>query len=174
MTPNRSLTGTGWPNAMRVAWIRFLRAVRWRTRWSRNLARSRSARFAGSGSSDRGHEIASGQLGEDPGVDPVGLGREGGQTPDLLGIGDLDVPAGELEGVVDEAGPVHRLDRRADRLAVAIHPGDEGSEGVGVGPHRGHLDRSTTLIEQVHIEPLAQQVQSGVQHPLGLQGDSLR
>jgi hypothetical protein len=27
-------------------------------------------------------------------------------------IGDLDLPAGELELVVDEAGTVHRLDRR--------------------------------------------------------------
>jgi hypothetical protein len=27
-TPKRSLTGTGWPKAMSVAWIRFLSAVR--------------------------------------------------------------------------------------------------------------------------------------------------
>jgi hypothetical protein len=30
--PNRSDTGTGWPNVMSVAWIRFFRAVWWRTR----------------------------------------------------------------------------------------------------------------------------------------------
>ena len=116
------------------------------------------------GQPDRRHELAAGQLGEDPGVDPIGLRGKGGETLDLLGIGDLDVPAGELELVVDEAGPVHRLDRRADRLAVAIHPGDECPEGIGIGTDRGHLDRPAGLVEQVHIKPLARQVQSGVQH----------
>jgi len=69
---------------------------------------------------------------------------------------------------VDEAGTVHRLDRRADRLAVAIHPGDEAPQGVGIGADRGHLDRSPLLVEHVHVKPLARQVQSGVQHVVGL------
>ena len=130
--------------------------------------------MAGSGSSDRGHEIASAELGQDPGIDPVGLGREGGETLDLQGIGDLDLPAEKLEGVVDEARPVHRLDRGADRLAMPIHPGDQGPQRVGIGPDGGHLDRPAILIEQMHIEPLARKVQSGVQHVLGLQGGWLR
>jgi hypothetical protein len=126
------------------------------------------------GQPDRRHEVAPPEFGEDPGVDPVGLGGQGRETLDPQGIGDLDVPAGELELVVDEAGTVHRLDRRADRLAVAIYPGDEAPQGIGVGADRGHLDRPAVLIEQVHIEPLARQVQSGVQHVLGLQGGWLR
>jgi hypothetical protein len=48
--PNRSDTGQGWPNASRVAWIRFFNAVRCRTRCSRQRARSRSARTVGVGS----------------------------------------------------------------------------------------------------------------------------
>jgi len=65
---------------------------------------------------------------------------------------------------VDEAGAIHRLDRRADRLAVAIHPGDEDPERIGIGTNCRHLDRPAVLVEQVHIKPLARQVQSGVQH----------
>ena len=126
------------------------------------------------GQPDRRDELPAGQLGEDPGIDLVGLGGEGRQALDPQGVGDLDVPAGELELVVDEAGTVHRLDRRADRLAVAIHPGDKCPQGIAIGTDRGHLDRSPVLIEQVHIEPLARQVQSGVQHVLGLQGGWLR
>ena len=75
---------------------------------------------------------------------------------------------------MDEAGAIHRLDRRADRLAVAIHPGDQGPQRIGVGADGGHLDRPAILVEQVHIKPLARQVQSGVQHVLGLQGGWLR
>jgi hypothetical protein len=149
---------------MRVAWIRFLRAVRWRTRWSRKRARSRSARTVGSGSSDRRHEVAPGELGEDPGVDLVGLGRQGCEALHLHRVGDLDVPAVELELVVDEAGPVHRLDDRAHRLAVAGNPGDELAEPEDLGRCRGHLDRPAFLVEDVHIKPLARQVESGVQH----------
>ena len=48
--PNRSDTGHGWPKASRVAWMRFFNAVRWRTRCSRQRARSRSARTVGVGS----------------------------------------------------------------------------------------------------------------------------
>src|SRR5207247_10432233 len=40
----------------------------------------------------------------------------------FLRVGDLDLPAGEFEPVVHEAGAVHRLDRRADRLAATIKP----------------------------------------------------
>src|SRR5664280_1883784 len=40
-TPNRSDIGQARPNAMRIAWILFLRALRCRTRWSRKRARFR-------------------------------------------------------------------------------------------------------------------------------------
>ena len=120
------------------------------------------------GHPDRGNEVAPAELGEHPGVDLVGLGGEGGAPLHLHRVGDLDVPATELELVVDEAGAVHRLDDRAHLVAVAGDPGDELPEPEGLGRGRGHFDRPTVLVEHVHIKPLARQVQSGVQHAVGL------
>jgi hypothetical protein len=59
------------------------------------------------GPPDLGNQVAAAQLGQDPGVDPVGLTGKRGQAFDLLGVGDGHLPAGQLELVVDEAGAVH-------------------------------------------------------------------
>jgi hypothetical protein len=55
---------------------------------------------------------------------------------------------------VDEAGTVHRLDRRLYWLAVPSDPLDERLEGVGIGPNGEEVDRPTCLIEDVHVELL--------------------
>jgi hypothetical protein len=81
---------------------------------------------------DRRHQVAAGELGEHPGVDAVGLARERCEPLDLLRVGDLDLPAGELEPVVHEAGAVHRLDRGADRRAVAIDARAQAAKPVCV------------------------------------------
>jgi hypothetical protein len=117
---------------------------------------------------DRGHEVPAAELGEDPGIDPVGLGSQWRDALDLEGIGDLDVPAEQLELVVDEAGPGHRLDGRGHRLPVAADHPDQRPEGIPIGADGGHLHGPAILVEHVHIEPLARKVQSGVQHVLGL------
>jgi len=116
------------------------------------------------GQPDGGHQVPAAELGEDPGIDLVGLGGQGCEALDLHRVGDLDVPAIQLELVMDEAGPVHRLDRRAHLLPVAGDPGDELAEPEDLGRGRGHLDRPAILVEDAHIKPLARQVQSGVQH----------
>ena len=72
------------------------------------------------GQPDRRHQVAAGELGQHPSVDPVGLAGERRQSLHLLRVRDLDLPAGELEPIVHEARAVHRLDRRADRLAMPI------------------------------------------------------
>ncbi len=116
------------------------------------------------GQPDRGHQVPPAELGEDPGVDPVGLGGERGEPLDLHRVGDLDIPAEKLEGVVHEASPVHRLDRRGHLLAVPADDPNQRPQGITVGSDSRDLDRPTVLVEHVHIEPLARQVQSGVQH----------
>jgi hypothetical protein len=40
----------------------------------------------------------------------------------------------------------------------------EGAQGVSVRTDGGYLDGLSGLVENVHIEPLARQIQSGVQH----------
>jgi hypothetical protein len=113
---------------------------------------------------DLGHERATGQLGEHAGVDLVGLGGERCQAAHALGIGDQDLPAGELERVVDEARAVHGFDRRPDGLVLPANPPRERSQRVRVGRDGRHQRRRAVLAQHVHVEPLSRQVQSGVQH----------
>jgi len=120
------------------------------------------------GQPDGRHELPVGELGKDPGIDLVGLGPQRRETLGPHRVGDLDVPAAALERVVHEAGAVHRPDRRLHGLAVPADPLDERPQGVRVGADRGDLHRLPSFIEVSHIEPLARQVQSGVQHVLGL------
>ena len=65
---------------------------------------------------------------------------------------------------MDEAGAVHRLDDRRHVVAVPGEAGDELAQPDHLGRGRGHLDRPALLVEDVHVKPLARQVQSGVQH----------
>ena len=116
------------------------------------------------GQPDRRHQIAAGELGQHPGVDPVGLAGQRRQPLHLLRVGDLDLPAGELEPVVHEAGAVHRLDRGADRRAVTIEPLAQAAQTIGVRRRRTDLDRRTLSVEQVEVETLATEIQTGVQH----------
>jgi hypothetical protein len=78
-----------------------------------------------------------------------------GQPLDLLGVGDGDLPAGQLELVVDEPGTVHRLDGRPYRLAVDGDPPGKPAQPVGIRRCGGDLDRAAVLIEQVRIQPVA-------------------
>jgi hypothetical protein len=152
---------------MRVAEMRFFNAVRWRTRCNRNRARSRSARTSGVGSGDLRDQRPAGELGEHPGVDLVGLRRQGREPSDALGIGDQHIPARELEAVVDEAGTVHRLDGRSHRPAFGGDPPDERAQRTGIGRDRRHQRSRAVIAQHMHVEPLSRQVQSGVQHRVG-------
>jgi hypothetical protein len=147
--------------------MRFFNAVRWRTRCKRNRARSRSARTSGVGSGDLRNQRPAGELGEHPGVDLVGLRRQGREPSDALGIGDQHIPARELEAVVDEAGAVHRLDGRSHRPAFGGDPPDERAQRTGIGRDRRHQRSRAVIAQHMHVEPLSRQVQSGVQHRVG-------
>ena len=149
--------------------MRFFRAVRWRTRWRRKRARSRSARTSGVGSQIFGHEVPTGELGEDPGVDLVGLGREGCQPLDLDRITDGDVPAAELELVVDEPGSRHRLDGRRSP------PGRAGGRGPRASGARRASGRTavTSTVRPSSSSTCTSSLwrdrsKPGVQHLLGL------
>jgi hypothetical protein len=90
------------------------------------------------------------------------------QSFHLGGVGDLDLPAMQLELVVDETGAGHRLDRRPHRLTEAADPAGQATQTIRIGRRRTHLNRLTRLIEQVKVETLATEIQSGVQHTRGL------
>ena len=116
------------------------------------------------GQPDRRHQITAGELGQHPGVDPVGLAGQRGQPLHLLRVRDLDLPACELEPVVHEAGAVHRLDRRPDRNAVASETFAQAAQTISIRWRRTDLDGRTLGVEQVEVETLAAEIQTGVQH----------
>ena len=124
------------------------------------------------GQPDRGHELAAGELCQHPGVDAVGLAGQGREPLHLLRIGDLDLPAGQLEPVVDEAGTVHRLDRRPNRLTMTLESSRQPAQAVGIGRGRAHLNGDTARVEQMEVEAFAAEIQTGVQHELGPPLDS--
>src|SRR5439155_21534730 len=89
--------------------------------------------------------------------------------------GDLHLPAGLLELIVDEAGAVHRLDRRPHRLIETSDPPGKTTKTIGVRRRRARLHRLTLLVKQVKVETLAAELQPGVQHcgaPLRLVEDA--
>ena len=90
------------------------------------------------------------------GVDLVGLARQRREPLDLLGVGDLDIPALLLEGVVDDPRAGHRLDHRAHRLAVhLLDAASEPSKRVDVGRY-GKLIQVLSLIgEQANVKLLS-------------------
>ena len=126
------------------------------------------------GQPDRRHEVTAAELGQHPGVDPVGPAGERRQPLHLLRISDLDPPAGQLEPVMDEAGAVHRLDRRPHLLSVTTEALGQATQTVSVWRRRTSLDRDTVSVEQTEIEALATEIQTGVQHEVGPPLDSSR
>jgi len=116
------------------------------------------------GQPDRRHELTARELGQHPSVDPIGFAGEWCQSLDLLCVRDLDLPTRPLELVVDEARPVHRLDRSSDRRAVATEPFRQSAQAVGIRRGRTKFDRRTLTVKQVEVETLAAEIQTGVQH----------
>jgi hypothetical protein len=63
----------------------------------------------------------------------------------------------ELQGVVDEAGAVHRLDDGEHLLLTVVAPNspDKGSKAVEVRWRRPHFDGRALLVEEVHVEAVS-------------------
>jgi hypothetical protein len=75
---------------------------------------------------------------------------------------------------MDEAGAVHRLDRRPHLLVVRTEALGQGTQTVSVRRRRTSLDRDTVGVEQTESEALATEIQTGVQHEVGPPLDSFR
>jgi hypothetical protein len=65
---------------------------------------------------------------------------------------------------VHEPRAVHRLDRRANRRGVTVEPLPQTAKTVDVGRRHADLDRRALTVEQVEVETLATEIQTGVQH----------
>jgi hypothetical protein len=65
---------------------------------------------------------------------------------------------------VHEAGAVHRLDCGADRLAMALEPTRQTVQAIGVRRRATNLDRGTLAVEQMEVETLTAEIQTGMQH----------
>src|SRR5207244_8463288 len=82
------------------------------------------------------------------------------------GVGDSDVPAGELELVVHEPRAAHRLDypEHGHIVQSLCEPG----QTVAVGRHSTDRHALALTIERLPVEPFAAEIQSDVQHAMGL------
>ena len=108
------------------------------------------------GQPDRRHQVAVGEHRKNLRVDLVGLACQRRETLDLLGVGDLDRPALLLEGVVDDPCAGHRLDHRADRLAVDfLDAASEPSQRVDVGRYRELVQMLSPIGEQANVKLLS-------------------
>jgi hypothetical protein len=56
---------------------------------------------------------------------------------------------------MDEAGAVHRLDRRPHRLPVSGGLAGQPTQPVGIWWCGGDLDRAALGIKQTHVQPVA-------------------
>jgi hypothetical protein len=117
---------------------------------------------------DRRDQVTAGKLGQYPRVDPVSLARQRRQALDVGRVRDLDLPPALLELVMDEPGAVHRLDRCHHRLAQPDDLADQAAQPASIRRCRGHLDRLTCFIHQVHVQAVARQVQPCVHMATGL------
>jgi hypothetical protein len=71
------------------------------------------------------------------------------------GVSDGDLPAGQLELVVDKPGTVHRLDRPSYRLPVGGGLAGQPTQPIGIRRYGGDLDGVALHIEQTHVQPVA-------------------
>src|SRR5918994_7288149 len=110
-------------------------------------------------------QVAAAELGQDPGVDAIGLARQRGKPLRPLRVRDPHVPARQLELVVHEPRARHRLDRRQHRLPpVAIDAVSELRERVPIRRARALADQLTVGTERLPVHALATEIQSDVQH----------
>jgi hypothetical protein len=80
----------------------------------------------------------------------------------------------KLESIVHKARAVHRLDRRADRLAMPIESSRQPEQAVRIGRRGTDLDGRSLKVKQMEVETLAAEIQTGVQHRNGPPLDSSR
>ena len=113
---------------------------------------------------NRRHQIAKRQLGEDPSIDLVGLARQRRQPLDPLRIGDQHLPPVPDQLVVHEPCAVHRLNDPAHRLVVYSDPPRQPVQTVPVRRRPEMLDQLPLTGYQAHVDPLAAQIQTHVQH----------
>ena len=116
------------------------------------------------GQPDRRHQIPERQLGQNAGVDFVGLARQRRQPLDLLRVGDQHLPAVRHQLVMHEPRTVHRLHDRADRLAIDRHPASQAMQAVAIRDRRETVDQLPLIGDQAHVNSLATQIQTNVQH----------
>jgi hypothetical protein len=116
------------------------------------------------GQPDLGHKVAAGKLGQDPGVDPIGL------------AGKRRHPFARCASAIRTSHPARsswswtkrepvRLDHRQHGLApLAIEAADEVREPVAIRRTGIGTDRLAVDEQGVPVETLAAEIQSDVQH----------
>ena len=135
------------------------------TRCSRHRERSRSAAQLGRRQPDRRHQIPERQLRQHPRVDLVGLARQRRQPLDLLRVGDQHLPA--VARPARRARTARRSSTPPPRAPARHTPPPAAPARTGRRDPRARRKRSTSspsIGDQAHLNPLATQIQTNVQH----------
>ena len=148
---------------MSVAWMRFFSAVRWRTRCSRKRARSRSARTPGVGSQISGTRSRRDSSARTLASILSVLAASGASPLTLTAspIATSSRPARAGRGRSGRPSSTRSPPSPADRLRPPGGPARPGRRRPGP---RGHRERRTCLVHDMHIQTGPAQVQPNVQH----------
>jgi hypothetical protein len=150
-----------------TACTRCFKLERWRTSCKRQRARSRSARTRGSGSQIPGTRSRRASSASTQASIRSVVHARGAKALHLLRLGDLDLPTHELEPIAHQARPIHRLDRGADRRTQTLKALAQPSQTVNIRRRGADVNRCTVVVEQVEVQTLATEIQTGVQHRSG-------
>src|SRR6266508_3177100 len=120
------------------------------------------------GQPDLRDEVEPGELGQHPGVDRVGLASQRRDPTRLRSVGDPDVPARELELVVDKTRAAHRLNHSQHAIACIAQSLDELRQPIAIGRDGADADAASLTLERMPVKTLAAQIQSDVQQRRGL------
>jgi hypothetical protein len=119
------------------------------------------------GKPDRRHQVASAELGEHSRIDLVCLAGERGESFDLYRVGDIDAPPSQLQLVVNEAGAIHRLDRRVHGFLMLLESTDEGTQAPTIRRHPPGVDTLARVVHHVDVHSFLAEIQANMQHCSG-------
>ena len=160
---NRSETGQGLPWVSSTACTRCLRLERWRTRCRRQRARSRSARTSGSGSQMAGTRSRRASSASTQ-ASMRSVAGEGRQPFHFCASAISTCQPASSSSSCTKRAPF--IDSIAARTGCAV-PNDalaQAAQSISIRRSGATFDCRTLAVEQVEVETLATEIQSGVQH----------
>ena len=116
---------------------------------------------------DGRHEVLAGELGQDPGIDAIGLQANGARPLTFWASAISTVQPASSKKSCTKRAPVIASMTATDRLGMASQVAHQMLESVGVGRPAALLHDCASLVHDADVEPRPAQVHSDVQHCAG-------